>query len=284
MYYINGYVINPNKKLNISNNFRYFIFKYKKNMLVYLNNIIHSISMNYKSWLCIIFSLYIIKTKSLFITFMNFIIFMIFSHISHLSLHLHSIYPMNIVHIYHHSHTNLLSHIIQEVLEFATLMSIIVFKYISKSELMMYVDDWTLLLFYLFYTTVHNINYGIFKVNNVHKIHHEVLYKNMGPDICDIIFNTKYKPELGLENTDHYIPNIIASTIIVKISQFLWNHKSNNKLICESVIKTIISISILFLCVISVKLHLDDINDCNERFQNQINDIIQTLKPSSNFE
>jgi hypothetical protein len=86
-------------------------------------------------------------------------------------------------------------------------------------------DNWTIVLFYLFYTTVHNINYSIFHVNTIHEKHHKEVTTNIGPDICDILFDTKY--DENIENTDHYILNILVAYIIVYYLSFLWgsSHK-----------------------------------------------------------
>ena len=50
----------------------------------------------------------------------------------------------------------------------------------------------------------------------------------MGPDLCDILFDTKYKPENGIENTDHYIPNILLATILILFMQYIWKNSENN--------------------------------------------------------
>ena len=243
----------------------------------HFNNIIKSIVLNYKSWLCFMFSINIITTKTFLIAFSNLILFMIYSHILHFIWHLKCVYPINIIHTYHHSVHNTLSYVSEIIMESVLFTSIIAPKYVINHQLIPYIDEWTLFLGLIWYMTVHNINYSIFRVNDVHKIHHEVLEENMGPDICDIIFNTKYKPELGLENTDHYIPNIIVITIVIKLLQYLWNHKVNNKRICHYVIQSTIFLSGLFLYVVSVKLHFNDINDSRATFENRINKILQML-------
>ena len=46
-------------------------------------------------------------------------------------------------------------------------------------------------MFGIFYTTVHNINYSIFHVNNIHEKHHNDVMYNYGPDIMDILMGTK---------------------------------------------------------------------------------------------
>jgi hypothetical protein len=75
-------------------------------------------------------------------------------------------------------------------------------------------DPWIILFSTLFYSSIHNINYGYLRVNNVHRLHHENVMYNNGPDVCDIMFGTKH-PDDAIENTDHYIPNIIIITICI---------------------------------------------------------------------
>jgi hypothetical protein len=84
-------------------------------------------------------------------------------------------------------------------------------------------NEYVVFFFYFFYTTVHNINYSIFHINRVHELHHELKIKNIGPDICDILFGTKHEPENGLENTDHYIPNMIFGLICVLCIKHFWS-------------------------------------------------------------
>ena len=80
----------------------------------------------------------------------------------------------------------------------------------------------TVLLFAIFYSSVHNVNYGIFRVNDVHYLHHKHMLTNIGPDICDIIFKSKNSSNKQVENTNHYIPNIIIGTIIVLILKYFY--------------------------------------------------------------
>ena len=242
--------------------------------LLYFKYIKDSIIINYKSWFCFIVSVYVIKTHSFLITFINLIIFLMYSHIMHFIWHLNCIYPINIIHTYHHANENLFSDISEIIMEVMLFVYVIAIKHLFKGDMMYYIDEWILVLVCLYYITVHNINYSILRVNTVHKTHHEVLCMNMGPDICDLIFNTKYKPELGLENTDHYIPNIICSTIIIKILQLIFN-KTNH--IYNSIFKAFVMISTLFLYIVSIRLHIDDINKNNNEFQNKMNYIRKIL-------
>ena len=63
-------------------------------------------------------------------------------------------------------------------------------------------DKWVMIFLYLVYTTTHNINYSIFHVNRTHELHHENIFTNMGPDICDILFETKNQEN---KEDDEYI-------------------------------------------------------------------------------
>ncbi len=194
-----------------------------------LNNIKKSLLMNYKSWLLLISALVIISLssgiKSLGSGLATFGVLFIASHLLHYFAHFKSAYPQNIVHLYHHEHNNFFSHFIQIVVEFVALMSFIWLKF--NLSWMSFLNEWVIIFFYLFYTTIHNINYSIFHVNRVHEMHHKLRIKNMGPDICDIIFNTKYDVENSMENTDHYIPNIVVCLILTLLLKSYWERIEN---------------------------------------------------------
>ena len=81
------------------------------------------------------------------------------------------------------------------------------------------------------YITIHNINYTRLRVNNVHRLHHQSMNTNHGPDVCDIIFGTKSPLDTEVENTDHYIPNIIIGFIIVYFFQCMYEKSDENKFI-----------------------------------------------------
>lgn len=67
--------------------------------------------------------------------------------------------------------------------------------------------------FFLIYTSIHNVNYGYFHVNSIHEKHHREIMTNIGPDICDVLFNTKYKID-SERNKQHEFPTY---------TQTLWN-------------------------------------------------------------
>lgn len=183
-----------------------------------MNLVLHSIVLNYKMWISFFVALYLIDSKNIIQSFFTLFMCMIAIHNIHYLIHLDWVYPFNIPHIYHHNHNNWLSHIIEILIEFFFILLIIVVKhlynfiYTIESNLF---SDWIVVFFYIYYTTGHNINYSIFHVNRIHETHHKLLVKNLGPDIIDVIFGTKFNPEHDIENTDHTIPNIILALIVV---------------------------------------------------------------------
>lgn len=82
-------------------------------------------------------------------------------------------------------------------------------------------DVWVILFSVLLYSSVHNINYGYLKLNNVHSLHHNNPFTNLGPDICDIIFGSKHNSNSLPENTNHHIPNMIVVTSLILLLRYL---------------------------------------------------------------
>lgn len=154
-----------------------------------------------------------------------------------------------IIHHYHHeTEYKIQGDILQINLEFLASIVCILLTDISP---------FLVLQFFLIYTTIHNINYGYFQVNQIHKKHHSDILTNIGPDICDVLFGTKFHfpkdhkftnfsysiPEeiwnimsmfipskrinksllsMDIEDISHIIPNILVSTFVVLILSKIW--------------------------------------------------------------
>ena len=112
----------------------------------------------------------------------------------------------------------------------------------------------------LFYCSVHNVNYSIFKVNKVHSLHHKEVNVNFGPDVCDVLFGTKHYSENSVENTNHYVPNILIITGIVIILK-------NNLLLF---VLTILSLGIILLFVSSIVLWYLECKKYNNKIENRL--------------
>jgi flagellar basal body-associated protein FliL len=223
-------------------------------------NVITSIKTNYLSWIVIILCVIIVSHPSIiagFITFFSLLFFAYFVHrFSHFSRNV-----FTILHHYHHENDNFFSHFSQILLELSLGLTVLPYYYFLGSD---YVDIWTTILFTLFYSTVHNYNYGQLRVNDVHFLHHKDIYTNIGPDICDIAFNTKNCKNIEVENTNHYIPNLILITGFILLLKYL----STNGKIKDMMINLLIVFmvfSVLVVSISSVYLYFTYKNDKNDK-------------------
>jgi hypothetical protein len=71
--------------------------------------------------------------------------------------------------------------------------------------------------------------------------------KNMGPDICDILFDTK--DEDTPEQHDHYIPTILFSYFCVGFLRAIWRSLGYFRIPVIIVLYSIFILSIIFLCI-----------------------------------
>jgi hypothetical protein len=213
-------------------------------------NVITSIKTNYLSWIVIFLSVIIVSQPSIiagFITFFSLLFFAYFVHrFSHYSRNV-----FTILHHYHHENNNFFSHFSQILLELSLGLTVLPYYYYLGTD---YVDIWTTILFTLFYSTVHNYNYGKLRVNDVHYLHHKDIFTNIGPDVCDVAFNTKNQKNTEVENTNHYIPNLIIITAFVLVIKYL-STNSNIKDILINLLILFMSFSVLFVSISSVYLY-----------------------------
>lgn len=226
-----------------------------------LKYICNSLLLNYKSWIIFFLALYLIDCYKIY-DFITIFIMLLSVHLVHHFSHYSICYPFNCTHLYHHNNNNFLSHFIQIIIEFVCILSPIIIKnlFCTNSK---FFNSYLIIFVYIFYTTVHNINYSIFHVNNIHEYHHLDPLKNAGPDICDILFNsilkTKYNIQENIENTDHYIPNIGLAVIIIIIIKYI-NKYINNKDLIFKVFFSIMIILSLFLILSSIIIFINDVN------------------------
>jgi hypothetical protein len=230
-----------------------------------LQQIWTSLRLNYKSWLLIFISLFMLPDSSSILNkFFTFFIMLLLCYWAHYFAHLSS--KNTTVHSYHHNNNNLFSHFIQILLEFYTIIFLIPFTYVSNIQVF---NPWVIIFVYIFYSTVHNINYSVFHVNNTHEAHHACVETNIGPDICDIIFDTK--GGTPIENTDHYIINIVCSLLIVIFLNKIWVHSNDDyKAVYQMIFEIIFATSTFLLLFVMWTLSEDE----NDKV---INDHIETI-------
>ena len=221
--------------------------------------VINSIKTNWMSWLCIIVAVVVISHQNIPLGILTFLLLMILAYLTHRSAHdyryvfgIKNIFT--VLHHYHHEHHDFFSHFSQAQLE---LTFPIIFAPLYYLYGTIFVDPWIVFLFVLFYSSVHNINYAIFRVNNVHNLHHKHIHTNIGPDICDILFNSKNSRNTEVENTNHYIPNIIIGTIIVLAVKYLYE---NNQFVNEHLpMAVMIGLCVSFGVLVGYSVYLYDI-------------------------
>lgn len=225
------------------------------------NNIIK----NLLSWLLIIITVSIISYNNIFRGIFTFFFFIFISYFYHVITHVHK-NIFSIVHHYHHENDNFFSHFIQIVLESSMPYPFIIMSVLFDIHIF---DPWTIIYFMLFYCSVHNVNYSIFKVNKVHSLHHKEVNVNFGPDVCDVLFGTKHHSENCVENTNHYIPNVLIITGIVMILKYICKDDwvKNNLIIF---VLTILSLGIILLFFSSIVLWYLECKKYNNNIENRL--------------
>lgn len=246
----------------------------------YFQYIKESLILNWKTWVYLFVSVYwITKPESYLYGLLTLFMSMLFSHITHYMLHYPLFYPLNISHIYHHNNTNFMSQFVQILIEFVAFLPMIGVKYLCNLynfSYLNFIDEYILVFFYLLYTTVHNINYSIYHVNHVHEIHHKVFLQNLGPDICDLIFNTKYKPEEGVEDTNHYTPNILGALILTLLLKQLLGKKN----LFNTYFKYLYIGVYLLVVILSIYLYLETTETNIKIFDEKIKKLVLQLQQS----
>jgi hypothetical protein len=216
-----------------------------------------SITQNYKSWVCMFVAIYFVSKPNLIEGYFTFGVMLLFSYYIHKETHAVRNF-LTIAHHYHHEHNNFISNFVQILLEFQAGCGLnMLFHYLFDGR---FFNTWAMMLSYLFYTSVHNINYSIYHVNHIHELHHKYQDTNMGPDICDIIGGTKNENMPSneyIENTDHYILNIIVGAIIVLIIQNLYSNDSYKE-IMDSIANYSLSTAAILIFIITTYIYIHD--------------------------
>ena len=170
---------------------------------------------NYTTWIAFGVSIIMVAKGNEIKGALTLLVMMFLVYIIHYEAHFERNW-LTISHHYHHENNNFWSHLVQILME---MQFGLIFPFVNEFFMNNILDRWTIILLYLIYTTLHNINYSILHINKTHELHHKNILTNMGPDICDIIGGTKNQSikdtDEYIEDTSHYIPNIIVCTIIV---------------------------------------------------------------------
>ena len=219
-----------------------------------LPNLVFSFRKNLKSWGCFILAIFLISKNTSFSRGLATLVVMLFLvYWIHWESHVERNW-FTISHHYHHEENNWFSHGIQILLEFQFGLALPVLNEFLFDNIL---DKWVIIFLYIFYSSVHNINYSIFHINKTHELHHENIFTNIGPDVCDILFETKNDSIINedgyIEDTSHYIPNIMIGMFVVLILRNLYKDPGIKivmdvwSYICLAIVSLIIIISNTYL-------------------------------------
>jgi len=207
-----------------------------------------SISLNYKSWLVLLICLYFVEKKPIdkFYVYLTFFGGFSLCYFLHLFSHHGFLYPMNLLHTYHHKTHDMSGILLGFIYELFMIFPVFIATYVFD---IWFLNYFAILYFAIFYSALHNIAYTIMRVNTNHSIHHAAPKFNFSPEIWDIAMGTKYKPEKYLENTDFYIPYILGGFIFIKILQRLCPDQESKDFMVKGIVW---SYSAIFLfCLIA---------------------------------
>lgn len=227
--------------------------------------VVNSLKKNAPSWILILSTISVISYPNIFLGVLTFFVFIFIAYFFHVVAHVHK-NIFSIVHHYHHENDNFFSHFIQILLELSIPYPFVMVSYFFGLKIL---DPWIILYFMLFYCSVHNVNYSIFKVNGVHRLHHTEVNLNFGPDICDVMFGTKHSSEDFVENTNHYIPNIVIITCIVLILKYVCRTEWVKDSLLVGLI-TLLSSGILILFFSSIILWHLECKKYNNKIENRL--------------
>ena len=219
-----------------------------------LPNLVFSFRKNLKSWGCFILAIFLISKNTSFSRGLATLVVMLFLvYWIHWESHVERNW-FTISHHYHHEENNWFSHGIQILLEFQFGLALPVLNEFLFDNIL---DKWVIIFLYIFYSSVHNINYSMFHINKTHELHHENIFTNIGPDVCDILFETKNDSIINedgyIEDTSHYIPNIMIGMFVVLILRNLYKDPGIKivmdvwSYICLAIVSLIIIISNTYL-------------------------------------
>lgn len=198
--------------------------KYKFGNSYHLNKIKEAFCLNYKTFIGLLLSSIVLCYENVFYGIFIYIFCTHLTYFVHIMAHLEESKILNKIHEYHHNNNDFYAHYTQIFLEISTgiVPLIIVYLLTGRVYIKYKFEPYVIFMFSYFYSSIHNINYSLHHVNKIHSNHHDNWSINYGPDILDVIYGTKENYE-ELENTDHYLPNLLICTLGIKAIQILLN-------------------------------------------------------------
>jgi len=199
---------------------------------IHLKEFLKSLYENIDVWIILCICIIIISYPNTLNATITFIIMTLLSYFAHYYTHSYR-NIFTIVHHYHHENNDYISYFSEIILELTNSSIFFLISHYLFYNVYLF-DIWTICFFTIFYISIHNINYGLLKVNNIHFYHHQNMYSNIGPDICDSLFGTKNEETKEPERILHVIPNIlIISSIIYVLKDICKNYENIKQKLCD---------------------------------------------------
>ena len=254
--------------------------QYKWLNTYHISKIKEAFSKNYLTFIVMFASCVMLCYENIGLGLIYYIFCTHLSYFIHIAAHREDSKTINVVHEYHHNHLDNYGHYLQILLELSTAIMPIFIIYLFTGRL--YVknsfEPYVIFMFSLFYSSIHNINYSVFHVNKIHENHHKDWTINYGPDICDVLYGTKENYE-DLEDTSHYIPNLLICTMIAKLLQYKipkieYNMQQN----IYSLVKMFYLISYTGLIIFNQSLLINDETSNMNTFSNDVDFLLKKIK------
>ena len=224
-----------------------------------IKKIVDNLKYTYLSHIICIICIIILSFPNIILGLFTHIFIIFWYYISHIRYHL-NFNVFTVLHNYHHDNNyDIISNIANVTSEYSIISLLFVLHYhFFKTT---FLNCWIIIFCIIYYSTIHNINYSFFHVNNFHELHHVSQTTNYGPDIFDIIFNTKNNTIPNVENCNHTIINYILITIIILIIKWICKNECYKTIIIEFITIFVI-FSFLFYLLISIILmqHITEVD------------------------
>lgn len=247
----------------------------------HIEKIKESLSMNLSTYIGMLVSCIVLCYDNVWVGIFLYIFCTHLSYFVHICAHRDDAKTINCIHEYHHNHSDNYSHYLQIMLEQVTSITPILITYLFTGRLHIKYrfEPYVIFMFSLFYSSIHNINYSLLHVNKIHWNHHENWRVNYGPDICDVLYGTKEDYEI-LEDTSHYIPNLIICTIIASVFYHTYPRLTDE--VQHGIIKyatQFYTYGALMLFAFNVKLMFAEMEVSDAEFAFQVDEIYKKMHP-----
>lgn len=253
------------------------------------NLIYKSITHNYKTYIAFILVPYLLTPSTMLSGYITTLMGLIYVYGGHVFYHNPLSTVFYFVHTWHHDHADSASIYQEVIMEMVGLATIIMWLtvYYNIGEIQYVYNPYIIIFYCIFYPIAHFFNYTYLATNDNHQQHHRHMNVNFFPDICDIVFNTKYDIKNStIENTDHLIPTVIVAAVIAYIIKSVYTRSSlTNKHVMGSlgILTYYIALSVITIfSIVNLFAALKNVDDNQQDTNISIRKLYELYTPQSN--